>query len=41
MMYLFIVTVVVVMMFDEVRRDIKREMTKERNRLMAENNGIE
>lgn len=39
MMYLFIVAVVVVMMFDEVRRDIKREMTKEHNRLMAENNG--
>ena len=38
-MYLFIVAVVVVMMFDEVRRDIKREMAKERNRLMAENNG--
>lgn len=39
MMYLFIILVFAVMMFDEVRRDIKRQIQKEHNRLMAEKNG--
>ena len=39
MMLLFIILVFAVMMLDEIRRDIKSEMSKEQNRLMTEKNG--
>ena len=38
-MLLFIILVFAVMMLDEIRRDIKSEMSKEQNRLMTEKNG--